>query len=103
MKRGYFFHDVEVNTLNELALLYSQNFKEAITDVFNNTKKLVKFIRKRNIKLAKEVVDIIISTKYQNNAVTFIIFTLLDDKRVVINGEDIPFKTFVSYIKKYGV
>ena len=70
MKRGYFFHDVEVNTLNELALLYSQNFKEAITDVFNNTKKLVKFIRKRNIKLAKEVVDIIISTKYQNNAVT---------------------------------
>lgn len=102
MKRGYFFHDVEVNTLNELALLYSQNFKEAITDVFNNTKKLVKFIRKRNIKLAKEVVDIIISTKYQNNAVTFIIFTLLDDKRVVINGEDIPFKTFVSYIKKYG-
>lgn len=102
MNKGYKFQDKEINSLNELGVCYTENFNDAITDVFYNTKKLIRFIRSKNKKLAKEIISIITSCKYQNNVLTLIIFNLREDKAVVINGVILSFKELIFLIKKYG-
>lgn len=102
MNKGYKFQDKEINSLNELGVCYTENFNDAINDVFYNTKKLIRFIRSKNKKLAKEIISIITSCKYQNNVLTLIIFHLREDKAVVINGVILSFKELISLIKKYG-
>lgn len=102
MAKKYIFNEIEYSSLNELGDAFSLEFELAMEQVFSNPKGLIKFVRSKNKKLAKEIASNITSSKYQNNAITFIIFNLCDDKRVVINGENITFKALTNRVKKYG-
>lgn len=102
MAKKYIFNEIEYDSLNELGNAFSLDFEAAINQVFNNPKGLIKFVRSKNKKLAKEIASNITASKYQNNAITFIIFNLCDDKRVVINGEALSFKALTNRVKKYG-
>lgn len=102
MSKDYTFHNEVLKDLNELGILYSQNFAEGLEDISRNAKGLIRFIRSKNKQLAREIVSAITSCKYENNVLTFIIFSLCEDKRVVINGEQLTFREFVEALKKYG-
>ena len=94
----YSFMDQRCQTLNELGLLFQQNFDAAKDSIFKNTKKFIKFVKKCDKKLAKEVVDVIVSTKYKGNVVTFLIFMFCDDPVVVINGVNLDFNQFIEIV-----
>lgn len=102
MGKIYLFNNEQYNSLNELGIAYSQDFELGLTDVFSNTKKLIKFVKSIDKKLAREVVSIITSCKYKNNVLTFLIFNFCNDKRVIINGEQYDFRLFVDKLKTYG-
>lgn len=102
MAKKYVFNEIEYDSLNELGNAFSLDFESAMENIFANPKALIKFVRSKNKKLAKEIASNITTSKYQNNATTFIIFNLCDDKKVVINGEVITFKALVNNIKKFG-
>ena len=102
MAKKYVFNEIEYASLNELGNAFSLDFELAMEQVFSNPKGLIKFVRSKNKKLAKEIASNITASKYQNNAVTFIIYNLCDDKRVVINGELTTFKALTHKVKKYG-
>ena len=95
-KKGIVFNETEYLTLNDLGNAFAQNFELAINFVMDNTKKFIKFIRKIDKSKAKEVADIITTCKYQNNVITFIIYLFCDDKKVVINGQELTFKAFIK-------
>ncbi len=94
----YLFMDQKCQTLNELGLLFQQNFDAAKENIFSNTKKFIKFVKKCDKKLAKEVVDVLVSTKYKGNAVTFLIFMFCEDPVVVINGVNLDFNQFIEIV-----
>lgn len=100
-KKGIVFNETEYLTLNDLGNAFAQNFELAINFVMDNTKKFIKFIRKIDKSKAKEVADIITTCKYQNNVITFIIYLFCDDKKVVINGQELTFKAFIKELGKY--
>lgn len=102
MAKKYVFNEIEYTSLNELGNAFSLDFELAMEQVFSNPKELIKFVRSKNKKLAKEIASNITASKYQNNAITFIIYNLCDDKRVVINGELTTFKALTHKVKKYG-
>lgn len=101
--KPYEFNGELYNDLDTLAHAYIENYKDGITDVYANSKKLVKFVKAvtKNKELVKEIVSIITYSKYKNNALTFIIFNFLDDKKVYINGKEFTFKTFVEALKDF--
>ena len=101
MGKPYVFLNTEIKDLNQLADLYTSNFNEAINDVFDNTKALLKLIKRLGSKeLSVKIASEIMGCKYKNNVVTFIIFYISDDKRVVINGNKLSFKEFISLLKQ---
>ena len=94
----YLFMDKRIQTLNELGLEFQNNFEEAKKSVFSNTKKLIKFVKKCNKALAKDVVEALVSNKYKGNIITFLIFMFCDDPVVVINGINLDFNQFIEII-----
>jgi len=100
--KPYVFNGNEFNDLNSLALSYKENFDLGIVDIYENAKKLVKFLKERtnNRDRVKNLVDILALSKYKNNALTFVIFDFLDIKEVVINGETITFEEMIGIIKR---
>lgn len=101
MGKPYVFLNTEIKDLNQLADLYTSNFNEAINDVFDNTKALLRLIKRLGSKeLSVKIASEIVGCKYKNNVVTFIIFYISDDKRVVINGNKLSFKEFISLLKQ---
>lgn len=101
MGKSYLFNGNTYKTLNDLGMAFSENYFEALNTVFKAPKALIKFVRKHNKEAAKNIAGIITSCKYQNSALTMIIFNLCDDKRVVINNKLYTLKDLVSDIKKY--
>lgn len=102
MGKVYIFNEVEYNSLNDLGIQYSQDFEVALIDIYANTKKLIKFIKSIDKKLAKEVVSFFTTCKYKNNVLTFLIFNLCEDKRVIINGNSFTFRKFIDVFKTFG-
>lgn len=100
--KNYIFLNNEYENLNDLAIAYKENFNEGINDIYANTKKLLAFVKSRtkNKDRIKAVKDNIYLTRYKNNALTFVIFELLDVKEVIINGKSITFKEFIELIKE---
>ena len=100
--KPYIFLNQQYTNLNELALAYKANFNEGINDIYSNTKKLLAFVKlnTKNKDRLKAIKDAIYLTRYKNNALTFVIFELLDIKEVVFNGKVITFKDFVILIKE---
>lgn len=102
--KPYVFNGKQYYDLDTLAEDFIENFSLAQKDIFKNYKKFLKFVKKLGgKKLFKEVSSILAYTKYQNNALTFIIFTLLDEhkKRVVINGVELTLKDFIKGLSDY--
>lgn len=96
--KEYTFLDNKYISLDELAKAYSKNYSEAIDDIYKNSKKLIKFIKSLNKskELIENVVYSLAYSKYKNNALTFIIYYLLDDKKVYINGKNYTFFEFIE-------
>ena len=99
--KPYTFNGIEYNDLNSLALAYAESFNEGIEDIYSNSKKLVKFVKNvtKNKELVKEVVSILAYSKYKNNALTFLIYTFLDEKAVYINGKIFTLDSFINELK----
>ena len=99
--KPYTFNGIEYNDLNSLALAYAESFNEGIEDIYSNSKKLVKFVKNvtKNKELVKEVVSILAYSKYKNNALTFLIYTFLDEKAVYINGKVFTLESFINELK----
>ena len=99
--KPYTFNGIVYNDLNSLALAYIESFNEGIEDIYLNSKKLVKFVKDvtKNKELVKEVVSILAYSKYKNNALTFIIYTFLDEKAVYINGKQFTLESFIEELK----
>ena len=85
MGKIYLFNNNQYESLNDLGIAYSQDFELGLNDVYSNTKKLIKFVKSIDKKLAREVVSIITSCKYKNNVLTFLIFNFCNDRRIIIN------------------
>ncbi len=101
--KPYVFNGTVYNDLNSLALAYIDDFNDGVEDIYINAKKLVKFVKDvtKNKELVKEVVSILAYSKYKNNALTFIIFTFLDEKKVYINGKEFTYEQYVEELKAY--
>ena len=89
--------------LDSLAKAYIDNFELGIEDIYVNAKLLIKFVKsmKKGKNYAKEIASILTYTKYKNNALTFIIYSFLDDKKVYINGKEFTLKLFIDSLKLY--
>jgi hypothetical protein len=99
--KPYLFNQEKYFNLNDLALAYIDNFDLGITDIYTNYKKLIKFVKQlRGKLLANSVIDNLSYSTCKNNALTFIIFDFLDDKKVVINGKVLSFPDFVLALKQ---
>ena len=99
--KPYLFNQEKYFNLNDLALAYIDNFDLGITDIYTNYKKLIKFVKLlRGKLLANSVIDNLSYSTCKNNALTFIIFDFLDDKKVVINGKILTFQDFVLALKQ---
>ena len=98
--KKYLFNGVEYSDINALGEAYASDFGLAIADAFSNTKKLLKFIKHFDKEKAKQCARFFIDSKYQNNVITFIIFTICNDPRVIINGLLIDFPNFVKIISR---
>jgi len=101
--KPYVFNGTTFNDLDSLAKAYIDDFDKGVNDIYQNSKLLVKFVKgvTKNKELVKEVVSILAYSKFKNNALTFIIYTFLEDKKVYINGKLFTFKTFVEELKAY--
>lgn len=100
MAKTYLFKEVKYTSLNDLANAYIEYFSDGMDDIYTNSKKLIKFVKSVNKKLYKKVIDYLAFSKYKNNALTFIIFEFLNEKRVIINGRDYTFKQFIEMLRK---
>ncbi len=101
--KAYSFLDNFYTSLNDLALAYINNFDEAINDIYSNSKKLIKFVKyqSKNKILIDNVINALAYSKYKNNALTFIIYYLLQDKKVFINGNEYSFENFCEALAHY--
>ena len=99
--KPYEFNGVMYNDLDSLAQAYVEDFKGGMDDIYTNTKLLLKFVKQvtKNKKIVNEVVSILTYTKYKNNALTFIIYLFLDDKKVYINGKQFTMREFIDALK----
>ena len=100
--KPYVFNGKEYDNLNNLAMAYKESFDLGIKDIYENTKKFLKFVKAntKNKERIKAISNDIYLSKYKNNALTFVIFDLLDVKEVVINGKTVTFAQFIQLIKE---
>jgi len=82
--KPYVFNGKEYDNLNNLAMAYKESFDLGIKDIYENTKKFLKFVKAntKNKDRIKAISNDIYLSKYKNNALTFVIFDLLDVKEV---------------------
>ncbi|MBQ9900542.1 MAG: hypothetical protein IJM36_05395 [Acholeplasmatales bacterium] len=101
--KQYEFNGELFDNLDLLAQAYIDNFESAMDDIYANSKLLLKFVRRvtKNKNFTKEIASILTYTKYKNNALTFIIYNFLDDKKVYINGKEFTLKEFIESLKLY--
>ena len=97
--KSYVFNNEKYGDLNSLAQAYAANFKLGVEDVFTNYKKFVKFVKSLAKDKVSLVVDYLSKSKYKNDALTFIIFELLDEKKVYFNGVELSFDEFLAKLK----
>ena len=99
--KPYVFNGNEYTDLNELAMAYKENFNLGVEDIYTNGRKLVKFIKQvsKNKELVKTIVNYIAYSTYKNNALTFIIYELSDNKEVIINGKNVPFEEYIKLLQ----
>jgi len=102
MIKPYLFNGNNYDNLNNLALAYQKDFDLGIKDIYTNSKKLIKFIKKssKDKELVKDIVSYLSMSKYKNNALTFIIFRLSGQRLVVINGYELTFKEYILALKE---
>ena len=100
--KNYVFNSVIYNDLDSLGKAYANNYADGIKDIFTNTKKLLSFVKSNTSdkKMPKRIVDYLVYSKYKNNALTFVIFELLNEKKVFINGVELSFKDFCNQLKE---
>ncbi len=102
MGKPYVFNEIEYDSLNSLANAYAVNFNEGINDIYTNSKKLIKFIKNqtKDKELIKDIVSYLSLSKYKNNALTFIIFRLSGERKVVINGSELTLEEYIKALKE---
>ena len=100
MAKFYLFKDIKYTSLNDLANAYIENYSDAIDDIYQNSKKLIRFTKALNKNIYKNVIEYLTYSKYMNNALTFIIFDFLIEKKVIINGKEYSFKQFIEALKE---
>ncbi len=101
--KPYEFNGEFYTDLDSLAKAYIENFELGVEDIYVNAKLLIKFVKsmKKSKEYAKEIASILTYTKYKNNALTFIIYSFLDDKKVYINGKEFTLELFIKSLKQY--
>lgn len=101
--KPYEFNGELYNDLDSLAKAYIEDFEGGMNDIYINAKLLIKFVKSMKLgkDYAKEIASILTYTKYKNNALTFIIYNFLDDKKVYINGKEFTLKLFIDSLKLY--
>lgn len=101
--KAYSFLENFYTSLNDLALAYINSFDEAIKDIYSNSKKLIKFVKyqSKDKKIVDNVINALAYSKYKNNALTFIIYYFLQDKKVFINGKEYSFENFTEALAHY--
>ena len=101
--KPYEFNGEFYTDLDSLAKAYIENFELGVEDIYDNAKLLIKFVKsmKKSKEYAKEIASILTYTKYKNNALTFIIYSFLDDKKVYINGKEFTLELFIKSLKQY--
>ena len=92
----YEFNGEKYTDLNNLALNYKDNYKLAMEDIYTNYSSLVRFIKtlSKDKELVERVRYYLAYSKYKNSALTFVIFEMLDEKAVYINGTKLTFEDF---------
>lgn len=100
--KPYIFNGSEYHNLNDLADAYEESFDLAMDDIFNNAKKLIKFVKKvkKNKEFTNKIVNILYSSRYKNNALTFIIYEFSDSNKIVISGKELSLKEFITALKE---
>ena len=101
--KPYEFNGESFTDLDSLAKAYIENFEAGMEDIYVNAKLLIKFVKSMKVskEFAKDIASILTYTKYKNNALTFIIYNFLDDKKVYINGKEFTLKEFIESLKLY--
>ena len=101
--KPYNFKGVDCYDLNSLAEEYIKSYFEAIDDIFTNAKALLKFVARcrKDKAFTKEIAEILYTSKYRNNALTFIIYAFTGYGRVIINGSELSFKEFLEAFKEH--
>ncbi|MCR5350550.1 MAG: hypothetical protein K6E20_06140 [Acholeplasmatales bacterium] len=99
--KPYLFNGENYNDLNSLALAYKANFELGVNDIYNNSRKLIKFVKSqtKNKDRIQNVIDDLTYTRFKENALTFIIFEFLDVKEVIINGVPLKYDDFINELK----
>lgn len=94
----YEFDGNQYVELNDLALAFANKYKLAINNVYANYKSLIKFLKTKTKDklLLDRIRNDLAFSKSKNSAITFIIFELLTEKAVYINGVKLSFEDFCS-------
>lgn len=99
--KPYVFNGENYDDLNSLALAYKNNFDLGVNDIYDNSKKLIKFVKSqtKNKDRIQNVIDDLTYSRYKENALTFIIYEFLDVKEVIINGVSLKYEEFINELK----
>ena len=102
--KQYEFNGKTFDALEPLMQEYIENYKLATDDVIVNYKKLLAFVRKLAKKTKEEdkeakIKEYYTYSKSKNSVLTFIIFELLEEKAVYINGVKLSFEDFTKNLK----
>ena len=97
----YEFDGNQYVELNDLALAFANKYKLAINSIYANYKELIKFLKnKTKDKLLLDRIRYALAfSKSKNSALTFVIFELLTEKAVYINGVKLSFEDFCNNMK----
>lgn len=96
--KKYEFNGEIYTDLENLCQAFVADFDAAVEQVFIKPRKFVSFVKSIDKEKAKKVVEIFENTKYKGNVISFILFTLLKDPIVLINGVNLDFNNFIKVI-----
>ncbi len=96
--KKYIFNGETYTELESLCQAFVANFEDAVEQVFIKPKKFVSFVKNFDKQKAKKVAEIFETTKYKGNVISFILFYLLKDPVVLVNGVNLDFNNFIKVI-----
>ncbi len=96
--KKYEFNGEIYTELEPLCQAFVANFDAAVEQVFIKPRKFVSFVKSFDKEKAKKVTEIFETTKYKGNVLSFILFTLLKDPIVLVNGVNLDFNNFIKVI-----